>query len=369
VAYAELHCLTNFSFLRGASHAQELVETAIRRGYQALAITDECSLAGVVRAHAAVKEHNKERKDTFKLIIGAEFRLEDGLRFVLLATNREGYGNLSELITRGRRNAPKGAYRLSRSHLESGVPHCLALWLPPAQPQAEDALWLAQRFPARFWITVELLARGGDRKRLAELQELGRQTGLPCTASGDVHMHARGRRALQDTLTAIRLGVPVAKAGLALQASGERHLRPICRLEKIYPQELLDETIRIAGLCCFSLSELKYEYPEEIVPHGKTPPQYLAELTEAGLKWRYPGGVPQIVRENAGKELSDRRTALRSFFPDRLRHCPVRTRTKNPLPGARLGCEFSRVLRPWHHLRGSEPHAAAVRALSLEGAQ
>ncbi len=228
MAYAELHCLTNFSFLRGASHAQELVETAIRRGYKALAITDECSLAGVVRAHAAAKDH----KDTFKLIIGAEFRLEDGLRFVLLATNREGYGNLSELITQGRRNAPKGEYRLSRSHLESGVPHCLALWLPPAQPQAEDALWLAQRFPARFWIAVELLARGGDRERLAALQEIGRQTGLPCTASGDVHMHARGRRALQDTLTAIRLGVPVAKAGLALQASGERHLRPIAQAGK-----------------------------------------------------------------------------------------------------------------------------------------
>ena len=298
--YAELHCLTNFSFLRGASHAQELVETAIRRGYKALAITDECSLAGVVRAHAAAKKH----KDIFKLIIGAEFRLEDGLRFVLLATNRKGYGNLSELITQGRRNAPKGEYRLSRSHLESGVTHCLALWLPPARPQAEDALWLAQCFPARLWIAVELLARGGDRERLAELRELGRQTGLPCAASGDVHMHARGRRALQDTLTAIRLGVPVAKAGLALQASGERHLRPVARLEKIYPPELLDETMRIAGLCDFSLDELKYEYPEEIVPDGKTAPQYLAELTEAGLNWRYPEGVPQIVRENAGKELA-----------------------------------------------------------------
>jgi error-prone DNA polymerase len=305
VEYAELHCLTNFSFLRGASHAQELVETAIRRGYKALAITDECSLAGVVRAHAAVRMHaaTKNPAGAFKLIIGAEFRLEDGLRFVLLATNREGYGNLSELITQGRRNAPKGEYRLSRSHLESGIPHCLALWLPPAQPQAEEALWLARRFPARSWIAVELLARGGDRRRLAELQELGRQTGLPCVASGDVHMHARGRRALQDTLTAIRLGVTIEKAGLALHPSGERHLRPVARLEKIYPQELLDETILIAGLCEFSLDELKYEYPEEIVPEGRTPSQHLAELTEAGLNWRYPGGVPQNVRENAEKEL------------------------------------------------------------------
>ncbi len=301
--YAELHCLTNFSFLRGASHAQELVTTAIGRGYKALAITDECSLAGVVRAHTVAREHEKEHPGTFKLIIGAEFRLDDGLRFVLLATNRRGYGNLSELITRGRRNARKGEYRLSRGDLDAGIPHCLALWLPPAQARAEDALWLAQRFPARSWIAIELLARGGDRERLRALQELGRQTGLPCVASGDVHMHSRGRRALQDTLTATRLGVTVAKAGLALQASGERHLRPLARLEKIYPPELLEETVRIAGLCEFSLEELKYEYPDEIVPQGTTPTQHLAELTAAGLQKRYPDGVPQAVRENADMEL------------------------------------------------------------------
>ncbi|HVY05349.1 MAG TPA: error-prone DNA polymerase [Burkholderiales bacterium] len=302
--YAELHCLTNFSFLRGASHAQELVDTAIRRGYKALAITDECSLAGVVRAHTAVKEHDEGKKNKFRLIIGAEFRLDDGLRFVLLATNRQGYGNLSGLITRGRRNAPKGEYRLARGDLEAGIPHCLALWLPPAQPRVEDALWLAQRFPARCWIAIELLARGGDRERLAALQQLGRQTGLPCVAGGDVHMHARGRRALQDTLTAIRLGVPVARAGLALQASGERHLRPLARLGKIYPPELLDETVRIAALCDFSLDELKYEYPAEIVPDGMTPAQHLRALSEAGLRERYPGGTSPAVRKNIEEELA-----------------------------------------------------------------
>src|SRR6185436_751650 len=219
-SYAELHCLSNFTFLCGASHARELVETAASLGYAALAITDECSLAGVVRAHSAAKDHG-----ALKLIIGAEFRLEDSLRFVLLATNREGYGNLSELITRGRRNAAKGEYRLSRADLDQGMEHCLALWLPPAQPQPEDACWFAERFPCRAWIAVELLARGGDWDRLEILQRLGRQTGLPLTACGDVHMHVRGRRALQDTLTAIRLGVPVAQVGRALLPSGERHLR------------------------------------------------------------------------------------------------------------------------------------------------
>ncbi len=298
-AYAELHCLSNFTFLRGASHARELVEAAVRRGYKALAITDECSLAGVVRAHVAAGEH----KGNFQLIIGSEFTLDDGLRFVLLATNREGYGNLCALITRGRRNAVKGEYRLSRGDLEAGAEHCLALWLPAAEPQTEEALWLAQRFPDRLWIAVELLARGADRDRLAALQEIGKRTGLPCVASGDVHMHARGRRALQDTLTAIRLGVTVANAGLALQASGERHLRLLDRLQRIYPRPLLDETIRIAGLCSFSLDELRYEYPEEIVPDGKTPAQHLRELTEAGLKARYPGGSPAMVRDKIEEEL------------------------------------------------------------------
>jgi error-prone DNA polymerase len=326
--YAELHCLSNFTFLRGASHAQELVETAVKLGYEALAITDECSLAGVVRAHAAAKNTR------LKLIIGAEFRLtphpspaslqvspclpgaerekilsppgtgRDNLRLVLLAQNREGYGNLSELITRGRRNAQKGEYRLSREDLGAGLDHCLALWLPPAAPRIEDARWLAERFPGRTWIAVELLARGGDWDRLAALQDMGRCTGLPCVACGDVHMHVRGRRALQDVLTAIRLGVPVARTGCALYPSGERHLRRYEILERIYPQALLQETLRIAERCDFSLKELRYEYPEEIVPIGETPPQYLRRLTEEGLRKRYPQGIAAEVQEQAGKELT-----------------------------------------------------------------
>jgi error-prone DNA polymerase len=298
VDYAELHCLSNFTFLRGASHAHELVDTAVRLGYKALAITDECSLAGVVRAHAAAKNTK------LKLIIGAEFRLDDGLRFVLLAQNREGYGNLSDLVTRGRRNAKKGAYRLSRQDIGPELEHCIALWLPPAQPQSGDASWLAGRFPGRTWIAVELLARGGDWDRLAMLQELGRQTGLPCVAGGDVHMHVRGRRALQDVLTAIRLGVPVDQTGCALYPSGERHLRRYEILERIYPQTLLQETVRIAERCDFSLEELRYEYPREIVPDGETPAQYLRRLTEEGLRKRYPHGVAVQVQEQAGTELA-----------------------------------------------------------------
>jgi error-prone DNA polymerase len=219
---------------------------------------------------------------------------------VLLAQNREGYGNLSELITCGRRNAEKGEYRLSRADLGSGLEHCLALWLPPAQPQPEDAHWLAQRFPGRTWIAVELLARGGDWDRLETLQRLGRQTGLPLTACGDVHMHVRSRRALQDTLSAIRLGVPVAQVGRALLPSGERHLRRRETLERIYPRELLAETLRIAARCDFSLDSLRYEYPQEIVPAGETPAQYLRRLTEEGLRWRFPPPAEGLRTEDSG---------------------------------------------------------------------
>ena len=293
------------------------METAIKLGYEALAITDECSLAGVVRAHAAAKNTG------LKLIIGAEFRLDDDLRFVLLAQNRQGYGNLSDLITRGRRNAKKGDYRLSRQDIGPGLEHCLALWLPPSQPQSADASWLAGRFPGRTWIAVELLARGGDWDRLAMLQELGRQIGLPCVAAGDVHMHVRGRRALQDVLTAIRLGVPVARTGCSLYPSGERHLRRYEILQHIYPQALLLETLQITGRCDFSLEELRYEYPEEIVPAGQTPAQYLRRLTERvvqTLSARHCGRSTGAGREGAG---ADRRTRLRSILSHRLRHRPV----------------------------------------------
>ena len=296
--YAELHCLSNFTFLRGASQPAELVKRAGQLEYAALAITDECSVAGVVRAHVAAKEHG------VKLIIGAEFQLEDGLRLVLLARSRVGYGELCELITRGRRRAIKGRYQLRREDLVGNLGDCLALWLPGSQLDVEQGQFLAACFPARAWIAVELLARSGEKARLETLRDLGRQVQLPLVACGDVHMHARGRRALQDALTAIRLGVTVAQAGQALYPNGERFLRRREMLSRIYPADLLDETMRIAARCDFSLDSLRYEYPEEIVPSGETPAGYLRRLTDAGLTGRYPDGVPEKVRQMADKELS-----------------------------------------------------------------
>jgi len=234
--YAELHCLSNFSFLRGASHPEELVEQAHALGYAGLALTDECSLAGAVRAHEALGKlretagHTNEAGD-FRLIFGAEFRLEDGLKLVLLARNRAGYGNLSALITLARRRAGKGSYRLLRGDLEAispggAVPDCLALWVPSAEATTEDGRWLAERFPGRLWVAVELLCGPDDAGELARLHGLAAAAGLPLVAAGDVHMHARARRPLQDTLTAIRLSTTVFEAGASIPTASATCARP-----------------------------------------------------------------------------------------------------------------------------------------------
>ncbi len=303
--YAELHALSNFSFLRGASHPEELVEQAKRLGYGALALTDECSLAGVVRAHTAAREFG------LPLIIGAEFNCLEGLKLVALATDRSSYGALSRLISKARRAGPKGSYALARADLEDALPGCLIIWLPrPAgtgnalpHPEHESGVWLRERFFGRLWIGVELLTGGHDARRLQQLERLGETLQLPRVAAGDVHMHRRSRRALQDVLTAIRCGVPVAQAGYALYPNGERCLRSLPRLRELYPEPLLAQTLAIAERCRFKLDELRYEYPEEIVPPGATPASHLRALTLAGAAYRWPAGVPDAVRENIEHEL------------------------------------------------------------------
>ena len=303
MSYAELHCVSNFTFLRGASHPEELVARAHELGYAALAVTDECSLAGIVRAHVAAKACG------IKLIVGSEFRVEEGLRVVLLATDRSGYGHLSALITRGRRNALKGSYRLALADILDGVPGCLALLLPEPMPTLAQAKQFAAAFAGRAWLAVELLRAANDAEQLATLRELSMASGLPLVAAGDVHMHVAERRPLQDTLTAIRIGRPVAEAGDALHPNAERHLRNRADLARLYPPELLEQTMAIADHCRFSLDELRYEYPEEVTPPGETPASWLRNLTEAGLAQRYPPashpqGVPDKVRAMVEYELA-----------------------------------------------------------------
>jgi len=290
-SYAELHCISNFTFLRGASHPEELVEQAAHLGYSALALTDECSFAGIVRAHTVAKDLD------LKFIVGTELCLSDGLKLVVLAPNREAYGDLSALISAARLNAGKGDYRLSRDdfghHLESS--DCLVLWLPGEVPDLNDGRWLKARFDV--WLAVELLKSGRDRGVLADCLQAAKALGLRAVASGDVHMHDRSRRMLQDTQTAIRLGQPVAAVSHALYSNAERAFRSIEQLQKIYPRELLDETLAIAESANFSLTELRYEYPSELVPDGLDATAHLRVLTEAGVRWRWPDGViPKVTR-------------------------------------------------------------------------
>jgi len=299
IGFAELHCLSNFSFLRGASHPEELVAEAARLGYRALALTDECSLAGVVRAHLAARKHN------IKLIIGSEFVLEDGLKLVLLATDRTSYGNLSALITLARRQAEKGGYRLSKTDLTGHFPQgCLAIWLANDRFLAEDGRWLKQLFASNLWLGIGLFLSGRDEIHCQQAEAMARQLDIPIVACNDIHMHCRSRRALQDTLTAIRLGQPLSQLGYALFANGERHLRPRLRLAKLYPPEWLQQTLFIAEHCQFSLDELRYEYPQELVPDGYTPTSWLRHLTEAGIQNRWPCGLPEKVRQQIEHELS-----------------------------------------------------------------
>lgn len=336
--YSELHCKTNFSFLEGASHAEELVEQAAALGYTALAVTDRNSLAGVVRAHLAAKETG------LKLLIGAEITPRDAPPIVLWAPNRKAYGRLSRLITVGRRRAPKGECDLTlqdvAEHAEgllagvvlsresAGGASCASnaatplttpppqnqkpsdsptLFPPPDSPEKGVSALLSYRdiFGDRCYLLAELHRGPDDEKRLERYIQLAKQTRIPLAAAGDVHYHVPGRMVLQHTLTAIRHGVTVAEAGNRLFSNAQRHLRPLEEIAALFARapDAIHRTVEIADRCCFSLAELKYEYPEELAPPGMTPLAYLKHLAWKGLHRRYPQGVPPKVRELLAHEL------------------------------------------------------------------
>jgi error-prone DNA polymerase len=362
--YAELLCRSNFSFLTGASHPEELVARAQALGYAALAITDEGSLAGVVRAHA------EARRCGLHLIVGATMRLvppgraasgpvavavaapgggggvagaegvphaaaPGSMRLVLHAMTRRGYGNLSQWITVARRRAPKGEYRAHASDLEGRVPHapylaglpdCLALLVPEPGEAFEavfaHAMWLKTWFGDRGGLGLSQLHRAGDAELAETVQRVAGLTGLPVVALGDVLMHARSRKPLQDVLTATRLNTPVAQCGRRLVANAEQHLRSRMRLASLYEPGWLEATLRWAARCAFSLDELRYEYPQEIVPEGQTPASWLRQLTEAGLARRYGPREARALH----RPLAERAAEL-------ARHTPPRAES---LPGVQL---------------------------------
>ena len=297
-AYAELHCISNFSFLRGAAHPEELVEQASMLGYAAIALTDECSLAGVVRAHVAAQKHG------IKLIVGTEIQLSDGPRLVLLANTLAAYQEIAALITAGRRRCEKGAYTLHRHDVEKCAT-ALVLWLPDPQDAVEAAAkWLNRHFHGRVWIALEQLYSGTDIRQRHWVQGLAARFAIPIVASGGVCMHRPERAALADTLCAIRLGLPLQLAAGQLASNNERYLRPFSRLCRIHAAEHLAESVRIAARCDFSLDSLRYEYPHELVPDGRTATEHLRALTEAGMRKRYPEGIPRKVQELVNHELA-----------------------------------------------------------------
>jgi len=297
--YAELHCLSNFSFLRGASHPEELVERAVELKYQALAITDECSVAGMVRAWQAARARG------LKLIVGSEFRLQ-GATLVLLAMDRTGYGQLCQLITTCRRRAEKGCYELRPEDLTTALERCLLLYRPAEDDVAALTLGrqLIRDFEGRCWLLVERLLQADDQQRYQRDRQLARQLGLQTVAASGVRMHHPQRQPLQDLLTAIRLRTPVQRAGYALAANGERHLRSITKLCHLYSEVELAATLEIAGRCQFDPGELRYEYPAELVPEGETAQSHLVALVQAGCRVRFPDGVPAPVQQQIDHELT-----------------------------------------------------------------
>ncbi|MDO8249248.1 MAG: PHP domain-containing protein, partial [Rhodoferax sp.] len=323
-AYCELHCLSNFSFQRGASHPEELVARAAALGYAALAITDECSVAGVVRAHVEAK------KLGLKLLPGAEFavaldgaagglsggagaatRTETATSFTVIALPHDlpGWGDLCEFITLARRAAPKGQYRVAWQDphwaLLAGCE--VLLVLPPAMNmEASYAICMRARdlFGLNLWLTVELLLGPDDGLQRHKLAQISNLTGVPLVAAGQVHMHVRSRKPLQDVITAVRLGATVSECGFALQPNAEAHLRSRARLRQIYPPAWLANTLTVAARCRFSLDELRYQYPLETVLPGLSSAQTLRQFTQDGARTRYPQGMPPAVEKQVEHELA-----------------------------------------------------------------
>ncbi|WP_342806134.1 error-prone DNA polymerase [Alteromonas sp. M12] len=300
MAYAELFCQSNFSFLHGASHPQELIQQAHFLGYEAIAITDECSVAGVVRAYTEIKDH----KLAIKLIVGSYFKLDDSLRCVLLCPNREAYAELCRIITNARRRSPKGEYSLAKWDLKT-IKHCLMLWLPNGKLNVDEpwANWLKKHYKNRLWIAAQRHLTANEQSMLDHYEKLSQLFDLPICACGGVLMHNPSRLPLQHLLSAIKHGTTVAALGRKLLSNSERCLRSHDKLNKLFKRSWLDNSVEVARMCNFNMRELRYEYPAELIPEGKSPQQHLRDLVEVGIQKRFPEGIKPDIRNIIEKEL------------------------------------------------------------------
>jgi len=302
-AYAELQVTSNFSFLRGASHPDELAITAAALGLEAIAITDRNSLAGVVRAHMAAKQAG------IRLVVGVRLDLIDGPSMLCYPTDRAAYGRLCRLLTTGKRRTEKGQCDLTLEDLFDHGDGQIVIALAPADPGADFGALLAllaERFSGRAYLAANMLYRGDDARRLVQLAELAAAAGTPLVAANDVHAHSSARRPLQDVLSCIRAGCTIAEAGSLLFANAERHLKApaeMARLFAAYP-EAVTRTVEVAAACRFSLDELRYEYPDEAGAEGRTPQEELARLAWIGAAERYGGELSDKVRAQLNHELT-----------------------------------------------------------------
>jgi error-prone DNA polymerase len=298
IGYAELQVTTNFSFLRGASHPDELVLTAAALGHQAIAITDRNSFAGIVRAHHAAKEVG------ICLVVGCRLDLRDGTSLLAYPTDRAAYGRLTRLLTLGKRRAPKGECHLDYADVVAHGEGQILLILSPG-----TAARVAADFRGRAYLGAHHLYCGDDMQRLARLAALGEAAGLPLVAVNDVLYHLPERRPLQDVLTCIREGCTIGEAGYRLAANAERHLKPSQEMARLFRgrEDAVERTLEIVERCRFSLDELRYEYPEEPVPQGMTPQQRLAELAWQGAAERFSQSPsPPFRGEREGPALKAR---------------------------------------------------------------
>jgi len=300
MSYAELYCQSNFSFLTGASHPQELVMQASFYNYEAIAITDECSVAGVVRAYAAIKENNL----SVKLIVGSLFRY-DGLEVVLLCPNTQAYSELCRIITNSRRRSAKGEYQLSQWDLMS-VKHCFILFKPSGSHDQDKQWleWLSKYHQDRLYIAYQRHLTASDHHYQHHCYSLAKEFELTIVACGGVLMHSTKRLPMQHTLSAIRQGTTIEKLGTSALANAERALRPLNKLVKIYNSQWLANSLLIARQCQFDLSELRYQYPDEVLPNDLSASEYLRQLVERGIKLRFDGVVSDEIHRTIEKELA-----------------------------------------------------------------
>ncbi|SMF04947.1 error-prone DNA polymerase [Alteromonadaceae bacterium Bs31] len=297
--YCHINTTTNYSFLQGASHPQEYVLRARELGYSAICVCDECSLAGIAKAHIAARELE------IKLLIGSRFHLSNGYKLIAIAPHRKAYSELSGFITLARRRAPKGEYEAHMDDLRFRLQNCLIIWLPcPASSDASVAEALSSAFKHRLWLGLSHQYCGGEQRLFEKWQSLAKAFKIPMVACDQALMHHNCRKPLQDVLTAIKHKSSVKELGTQLQSNAEAYLKPIGDYYALYSPAMISQTEIIAGMCEFSLDELRYQYPQELVPKNLKPITYLRQLVDEGKQQRWPQGTPQFAEDILQKELT-----------------------------------------------------------------